>query len=150
MSDKSKADPHRAPYLIGFRDILDDNTGNRGDDRSDYRAVPQSDSGNDSYDDRGMLGFYQTDAQPFEDPPGVKHFTGYGADEADLKRGWRKPGITQNPAYQLSNYKDRSSSPKESDVTPGNLEVMQDDWEFRNRNRTARGFLTRPRIPTER
>ena|ERR1700748_148045 len=119
--------------------------------RSDYRPVPSSDRGDEDYSDRGMLGFYQTnDGKPWDAPEGVKYFSGYGADDADLKRGFKDPTITEHPAYQLQNYKDRSSQPMESDVTPGNVEMMEDDWSFRMRNRQSRGFLTRPRIPTER
>lgn len=147
MTQRTKADPKQLPYLIGFAEIND----GKGENRSDYRPVPASDSGNDGYHDRGALGFYQTnDGEPWPTPAGVKRFTGYGADEADLNRGWCEPTITQNPAYQLENYKDRSSQPMESDVTPGNIEAMEDDFAFRQRNRKSRGFLTRPRIPTER
>jgi len=77
-------------------------------------------------------------------------FEGYGADKADLERGWCEPLITQDPAYDLSNYKDRSSMPKVSDDTEGNVMVVSDDMRFRNRNRRSEGFLTRPRLPVER
>lgn len=147
MSDKRKIEPKQVPYLVGFPDL----DGKNGADMSDYRPVPSSDRGNDGYHDRGMLGSYATnDGEPWPSPAGVERFTGFGANEADLVRGFCEPGITQNPAYQLENYKDRSSQPMESDVTPGNIEAMEDDWNFRNRNRKSRGFLTRPRIPTER
>lgn len=140
--------------MVGVRtniplDVVED-FGDKDEDRSDYRPVPSSDDG-ETYRDRGMLGFYQTNGgKPYSSPSDVKRFTGYGATEADLERGWSNPLITEHPAYQLSNYKDRSSMPKESDVTPGNVEMMEDDWAFRDRNRKSRGFLTRPRIPTER
>lgn len=147
MSDKRKIEPKQVPYLVGFPDL----DGSGGSETSDYRPVPSSDRGNDGYHDRGALGSYATnDGEPWPSPAGVERFTGYGATEADLVRGFCEPLITQNPAYQLENYKDRSSQPMESDVTPGNIEAMDDDWAFRNRNRKARGFLTRPRIPTER
>ncbi len=121
------------------------------EDRSDFRPVPRSDEGNDGYHDRGMLGTYSTNkGEPFQPPADVRFFAGYGADVSDLKRGWDVPLITENPAYDLSNYKDRSSLPRQPDVTPGNVEAMADDYEFRSRNRRTKGFLTRPRLPTER
>jgi hypothetical protein len=120
------------------------------DERSDYRAVPRSDTG-ETYRDRGMLGSFSTNrGEPFPPPGDAVFFTGYGGDMADLKRGYCDPLITQDPGYNLSNYKDRSSQPKVSDLGPGDVEMMPDDWEFRNRNRRSEGFLTRPRIPTER
>lgn len=129
-------------------DVMQD-FGRSEEERSDYRAVPASDDG-ETYRDRGMLGFYQTDAQPFECPAGVRFDPGFGATDADLHRGWSDPLITEHPGYTLSNYKDRSSQPMEADVTPGNVEAMESDWAFRDRNRKSRGFLTRPRIPIER
>lgn len=129
-------------------DILAD-LGTKNEDRSDYRAVPASDDG-ETYRDRGGLGGYQTDAEPFPMPREVKFATGFGADDADLRRGWSDPLITQNPAYQFANYELRSSEPKVSNVQQGDAELMEDDWSFRNRNRRSQGFLTRPRIPTER
>lgn len=128
-------------------DIIND-LGAKDEDRSDYRPVPSSDTG-ETYRDRGMLGFYHRE-EPWETPSEVRFFDGHGASMSDLKRGWSDPLITENPAYQLANYKDRSSQPMESDVTPGNVEMMEDDFAFRNRNRKSQGFLTRPRIPTER
>lgn len=125
--------------------------GSENEDRSDYRAVPRSDEGNDGYRDRGMLGSFPSNrGEPFAPPAEVRFAPGFGADMADYKRGWCDPLITEHPAYQLESYKERSSQPRESDVTPGNVEALRDDWEFRNRNRRTRGFLTRPRIPVER
>lgn len=138
--------------MVGVRtniplDVVED-FGSRDEDRSDYRPIPSSDDGK-TYRDRGMLGFY-SEPKPFRTPRDVSFETGFGATQADLERGWSEPLITEHPAYQLSNYKDRSSVPMESDVTPGNVEMMESDWAFRDRNRQSRGFLTRPRIPTER
>lgn len=131
-------------------DIVND-LGFGEDQRSDYRPVPRSDQGNETYRERGMLGGYATNGgRPFENPPGVVMFAGYGGDHADLERGWCEPLITQDPAYDLANYKDRSSSPKVSDLGPGDVMMQRQDWEFRNRNRRSEGFLTRPRIPVER
>jgi len=121
------------------------------EERSDYRPVPRSDRGNAAYRDRGALGFYQSnDGEPFETPRDVRFFEGYGANEQVLERGWCEPLITEHPAYQMDNYQERSSLPRVSDVSKGDVEAMSDDYEFRNRNRRARGFLTRPRIPVER
>jgi hypothetical protein len=121
------------------------------EEETDFRPVPRSDRGNVGYRDRGMLGFYQTNGgKPFETPKDVRFYEGYGADHADLERGWKEPLITDHPAYALENYQERSSQPSHSDVYPDEADAMPDDYEFRNRNRRARGFLTRPRIPVER
>ena len=121
------------------------------EERSDYRPVPRSDEGDEGYRDRGMLGGFATNkGKPFQPPRDVRFETGYGATKADLERGWCEPLVTNDPAYQLESYKDRSSLPRVSDVTPGNVDAMPSDWEFRDRNRRSGGFLTRPRIPTER
>lgn len=139
----------RAEQLMGFVGVF---VGpGESEERSDFQPVPRSDRGNDGYRDRGQLGGYATNnGEPFKNPADVRLFDGYGATDADLERGWSDPLITEHPAYALENYKDRSSLPRVSDVTPGNVETMPDDWSFRNRNRRTEGFLTRPRIPTER
>lgn len=117
----------------------------------DFRDVPASDSGNAGYDDRGMLGSYgPSDREAFRDPAGVRHFSGYGCDEATYERGFADPAIRENPAYDLTAYKDRYSAPMEADEDMGETQRMSDDWAFRDRARRSRGFLTRPRIPTER
>lgn len=138
----------RTPAFLGKIPVF----GPQGPDReeSDFRNVPASDCGNADYTDAGMLGTYQTDAEPFRDPPDVRHFTGYGATAADLDRGYVVPAMREDPAYDLGNYKQRWADPKESYVDEGQTDLMPDDWEFRNRNRRSKGFLTRPRIPTER
>ena len=131
-------------------DIVND-LGSGNDTRSDFRSVPRSDEGNEGYRDRGMLGGYATnEGRPWRNPADVVMFDGYGADHADLERGYCEPGIRQDPAYDLANYKDRSSQPKVSDLGPGDVMIERDDWDFRNRNRRSEGFLTRPRIPVER
>jgi hypothetical protein len=125
--------------------------GNMGEsEQSDFRPVPASDCGDEAYTDRGLFGTYTPDEAPFKAPADVKWDVGYGANEADLDRGYCEPLITQDPAYQLNNYKDRYSMPMESDNSLDNNEPMPSDIEFRNRERKSRGFLTRPRIPTER
>lgn len=124
-----------------------------GDDeeRSDFRNVPESDRGNFDYSDKGKFGSYATNsARPFLDPPNVRHFTGYGATERDLDLGYVVPGITEDAAYDKVNYQMRSTEPKHPDEQPGDTDSLQRDYEFRARNQRSRGFLTRPRIPTER
>lgn len=130
--------------------VIDSGDGGN-ENRSDYRAVPKTDRGNADYRDRGMLGFYQTnDGEPWAPPSDVEWYAGFGATEEDLKRGWKEPVITAGPEYQLESYKERSSRPRESDMNSGNVDALRQDFEFRNRNRESRGFLTRPRIPRER
>jgi len=116
---------------------------------SDYRPVPSGDRGNAAYTDKGMLGSFRSKEGPFADPSDVRHFTGYGADMGDLERGYQVPMIRDDPAYQLDNYKDRSTLPMLSDEDEGG-DAMSDDYAFRRKNERARGFLTRPRIPTDR
>ena len=132
--------------FVGQIPLLD-KTGD--EDMSDYRPVPESDRGNAACSDRGMLGSYQTSAVPFKDPSDVEYFTGYGATEADLHRGYQVPMIRDEPAYQFDNYKDRSTLPRLSDEDEGG-DAMNDDFTFRRRNERSRGFLTRPRVPTDR
>lgn len=126
----------------------DDGDG-KSEDRSDFRPVPESDKGNKGYRDTGMLGSYQSEAEQFPDPAGVRHFTGYGADEADIARGFCEPKITDRAAYNLENYKYRSSEPMENNQDEG-LGGLPEDFDFRQRNRRSRGFLIRPRTPTDR
>lgn len=117
----------------------------------DFRNVPASDCGNAGYEDRGLLGSYgPSDRGAFRDPAEVRHFSGYGADERDYERGYIEPTIRENPAYDLTAYKDRYTAPSVADEDMGETQRMSDDWAFRDRARRSRGFLTRPRIPTER
>lgn len=122
-------------------------TGDR--EAGDYHPVPSSDRGNATYSDHGMLGSYSPKETPWGDPADVRHFTGYGATEADLERGYQVPAIRDDPAYDLDNYKMRSTQPMMSDLDEGG-DAMNDDYEFRRRNEKSRGFLTRPRPPTDR
>ncbi len=119
------------------------------EERSDFRQVPDTDRGNSSYSDRGQFGAYEQ-PEPFMDPPDVMHFSGYGASEADIDRGYIMCEPHEDPAYDLSNYKMRSTEPKDTMEDFGNTDSMPSDYEFRRRNQRSRGFLTRPRIPTER
>lgn len=116
---------------------------------SDYRPVPASDRGNATYSDEGMLGSYTSRPEQYDNPEGVRLFTGFGATEADLVRGFQEPAIRDNPAYDLDNYFDRSTLPRLSDLDEGG-DAMENDLAFRRRNERARGFLTRNRIPTDR
>jgi hypothetical protein len=129
----------------------------------DFRNVPRSDRGNRGYKDRGQLGGYQTDAEQFPNPKGVvtaydggydpateRQRHGYGIDEADIVRGFCKPELTEDAAYDKENYTNRSTVPRHPDEDQDNADRLRRDWEFRSRNREARGFLTRPRIPSER
>lgn len=118
-------------------------------EQSDYRPVPASDTG-ETYVDQGSLGWYTPSAEPYAPPEGVKFFAGQGATVEDLKRGYSEPRISNHPAYDLSNYKDRWSEPSRSDVTKGDTEAIPSDLEFRGRNRQSRGLMTRPRIPRDR
>lgn len=129
-------------------------------DRSDFRQVPKTDKGNRGYGDRGQFGTFQTDAEQFGTPKGVAMASGnygagmqqhgYGVEAADAERGFCDPGIREAPAYDKANYQDRSTRPRIPDEDQLETNTMADDWEFRGRNRVSRGFLTRPRIPTER
>lgn len=119
-------------------------------DRDDFQQVPSTDRGNENYRDRGLRGNYAPRHDNFPDPDGLVRFTGYGADEGDLRRGFVAPANMEDPAYDLINYKGRSSMPKVSDEDFENTSTMPSDYEFRGRNRTSRGFLRRPHIPTER
>lgn len=117
---------------------------------ADYRPVPKSDKGNDGYTDQGYTGWYSPSEEPFRDPADVKYFVGYGANEEDLRRGYCEADVGRNPAHVKANYEMRSTQPKARNEDFGNTDVMPDDFGFRSRNQRSRGFLTRPRIPTER
>lgn len=127
-----------------------DDGGGKDDDRSDFRPVPASDKGNAGYTDKGMFGSYTPSADPYASPAGIKRFAGYGATQADLARGWKEVSISDNPAYQLDDYKWRSTDPKQSDIDEGGDIDMPSDYEFRRHNRRSRGFLTRPMTPIDR
>lgn len=120
-------------------------------DVSDFRAVPASDKGNDGYGDQGQLGGFETnEGRPFDPPADVQFMAGFGATEADLKKGFCDPGIKEHPAYDKVNYSDRASRPKKVDEDVGNTAGLPKDYEFQGRNTRAKGFLVRRRLPTER
>lgn len=123
------------------------------EERDDFRNVPTADHGNDGYDDTGMFGNYGGGHEKFIAPEDHRFFEGYGATRADLDRGYVACTPHEDPAYDLSNYKLRSNDPKPRGGTVedfGNTDALPSDYEFRRRNNASRGFLTRPRIPTER
>lgn len=105
---------------------------------------------NPKYDTIGMLGSSYADPDPFKYPDDVKLFAGFGADEADLHRGYCDPNIKALPNYDKVNYNERYTIPSQPDEGPGNHMALQGDMEFRMKERESKGFLTRPRIPTER
>ena len=119
------------------------------EDRSDFRPVPASDTGN-SYADQGMLGSFRDSDDSYRSPDDIVRFDGHGATGADLDRGFIVPTVREQPAYDKINYAKRSSDAMRPDQEFGNTESRPSDWEFQSRNNTSRGFLTRPRIPTER
>lgn len=87
--------------------------------------------------------------KPFAQPSDVENFAGFGATDEDLQRGFLATPITNDPKYDKANYVDRSSVPNTSDNDEGGSPVLE-DFQFRMKDRVSNGFLTRPRIPTER
>ena len=120
-----------------------------GEDADDFRQVPASDYC-DKYSDVGQRGSYSTSRVPFAKPEGVVSYSGFGCSEDDYQRGYIVPSRADDPSYDKINYQDRGSLPRVPTESDGNTAVMPEDWEFRQRNQRARGFLTRPRMPTER
>lgn len=120
------------------------------DDGGDFRAVPVSDRGNARYSDRGALGSYAPTSESRRDPQDVRHFSGYGCSEADYERGYIDPTLREDPAYDLANYKMRSTIPMSPDEDDNPATTGARDMEFRGRGERSRGFLPRPRIPTDR
>lgn len=120
------------------------------EDESDYRPVPRSDKGI-GYSDQGQLGDWSPNGgRPYDVPADVKFEGGFGASAEDLRRGFCEPTMRNNPAYDLDNYKERLTRPRVSETDQNANEFMDDDWEFQNRQRRSKGFLTRPHIPIER
>lgn len=121
-----------------------------GGETEDFRNVPAGERDDGGYKGRGMLGNYAPSAEPYPSPEDVRWFGGFGADEADLRRGYASVAVREDPAYDKTNYEDRWTQPRATNEDMGETDVMRDDWEFRGRNQRSRGFLTRPRVPTER
>lgn len=114
------------------------------DTSGDFRAVPSTDRGNASYDDRGQFGGFAPSNEPYPAPSDVKFETGYGATMEDMKRGYCEPSIRQSPAYDFDNYRDRGRMPKEPDLGDGYTQSAdEDDMRFRMRGRRSSGFLQR-------
>lgn len=119
--------------------------------------MSEQDTG-EKYNDKGMLGSYRTSEVQFRNPEGVKTFSGYGADDADLELGFCQPVIRALPEYDKVNYQDRYSRPKlpDEDDSAGAVAgffgdgSLQRDFEFREKERTSKGFLARNHIPTDR
>lgn len=104
---------------------------------------------NDKYNEKGRLGSYRASATQFPNPSDVVVFEGFGANQADLQRGYCDPLLRELPEYDNQNYFYRYSETKADDLVedgPG----LPDDYAFRQKERVSKGFLTRPRLPTER
>lgn len=105
---------------------------------------------NPKYDTEAHLGTYRTDAEQFSDPKDMVYFTGFGANAEDCERGFCEPNVKELPDYDKCNYAGRYTEPRKPDEDQNNTLSMPQDWEFRQKERVSKGFLTRPRIPTER
>lgn len=105
---------------------------------------------NPKYDTKANLGTYRTSAEQFPDPEGMVYFTGFGADAMDCERGFCDPNVQELPDYDKLNYVERYTQPRIPDEDQNNTLSMPKDWEFRQKDRESKGFLTRPHIPTER
>jgi hypothetical protein len=131
-----------------------------GAEGDDYRPAADSHADGKSYKDRGAFGTYQVREDDFPDPANLKRATGWGATTEDLRRGFVRPSITDNPAYEKSNYELRSSLPRREMDGGDSRDRLNDDGSnifddadysnFRDRNMVAKGFLTRPRYSKER
>lgn len=115
------------------------------DRADDFRQVPRSDTPEASYQNRGQLGGYAPSNEPYPPPDDVKFGSGFGFEESDARRGYIVPNMREQPAYDLDNYKDRSTLPRVDDpeTDPGFSD--EKEWEFRARGMRSRGFLTRSR-----
>lgn len=105
---------------------------------------------NDKYDTPGMLKSYQTSPDQFPNPKDMVVFSGFGMNAEDYERGFCDPHVRELPDYDKRNYADRYSQPRVADENQGNTMALPKDYEFRQKELESKGFLTRPRIPTER
>lgn len=87
---------------------------------------------------------------PFPNAEGVKVFSGFGADDSDLRRGWVEPVIRQDPRYDLVNHKQKWTEFRISDEDSNGGEDLPNEFEFRMKDRETKGLFIRPHIPTER
>lgn len=117
---------------------------------SDFRPVTDKHACDDAYSHRGGFGTYQSAEEDFPTPAGVKRECGWGATPADLERGFIKPHISQDPAYEASNYYGRSSVPSLFDDDENNAADRVQSQNFRNKNRVSKGFLERNRYSRDR
>lgn len=85
--------------------------------------------------------------RPAED---TKFFTGFGANNADLERGFCEVSPEEMPDRDMANYKDRWTRPRVSDEDSEYGESLPPDVEFRRKDRETKGLFMRPRIPIER
>lgn len=104
----------------------------------------------DKYDDKGRLGSYCTSATQFPNPEGMKVFSGYGASDADLERGFCKVAARELPDYDRANYVDRYSLPSEPDEDSDLGMSLPKDYEFRQKELHTKGMFMRQRYPRER
>lgn len=105
---------------------------------------------NDKYDALGTIGSTYHDPEYYRSPSDVKYFAGFGADVEELDRGYLNIGTRELPNYDKANYNLRYTEPSMQDENFANTGVLPEDIEFRMKDRVSKGFLTRPRIPTER
>lgn len=84
--------------------------------------------------------------------------SGFGAAKADLERGYSIPDIPDRPSMEAENYKPWATVDKDDPMpfwhawngeTDGSTEP-ETDYQFQDKNRRAKGLLTRPWYPTER
>lgn len=116
---------------------------------SDFQQPTHDRRSSNQYGDRANLSSYQTNrGEQFRTDADFE--LGYGCTEEDAQRGWIEPRMREEPAFDLVNYKDRSTQPSKTNEDFENTSSFDRDYEFRGRNRESKGFLTRPRLPTER
>lgn len=86
--------------------------------------------------------------KPFPTPSEVKMESGFGASQADLRRGFLEPDVQELPKYDKENYEDRATLPRSPEKD--DAQSFPEDMDFRMKGRETPGLLRRPRIPTER
>ena len=78
----------------------------------------------------------------------VKFFTGHGASEEELERGFIRPAIEEKPEHDAGNYRRWFSEPKGESYQPPMMgsygpDKVREREEFKNRHRESKGFLSR-------
>ena len=84
--------------------------------------------------------------------------TGFGATKADIERGYLQADSPEKPSMEAENYKPWGTVDKDDPMPtwmPWDGEVdgstePETEYQFQNKNRRAKGLLTRPWYPTER